>query len=42
MTEEHAQSSNTMLAAGAWIWVGVPFAYGLVQLFTKIPALFSS
>lgn len=42
MTEEHAESGSTMLAAVAWIWVGVPFAYGLVQLFTKIPALFSN
>ena len=25
----------------AWLWVGIPFAYGLVQLIAKIPALFS-
>ncbi|MFP5022194.1 MFS transporter small subunit [Pseudonocardia phyllosphaerae] len=24
----------------AWVWVGVPFAYGLYQLVLKIPALF--
>lgn len=24
----------------AWIWVGVPFGYGLYELFLKIPALF--
>ncbi|NIB31389.1 hypothetical protein HBB16_05915 [Pseudonocardia sp. MCCB 268] len=24
----------------AWLWVGVPFAYGLYQLVLKIPALF--
>lgn len=24
----------------AWLWVGVPFAYGLYELFLKIPALF--
>lgn len=26
----------------AWIWVLVPFGYGLVQLILKIPALFGS
>lgn len=24
----------------AWLWVGVPFAYGLYELVLKIPALF--
>lgn len=24
----------------AWLWVGIPFLYGLVQLIVKIPALF--
>lgn len=24
----------------AWVWVGVPFAYGLYSLVVKIPALF--
>ncbi|MEU4376432.1 MFS transporter small subunit [Pseudonocardia alni] len=24
----------------AWVWVGVPFAYGLYELVLKIPALF--
>lgn len=24
-----------------WLWVVVPFGYGLVQLVTRIPALFS-
>jgi hypothetical protein len=24
----------------AWLWVLVPFGYGLYQLLTKIPALF--
>ena len=28
-----------VLTAFAWIWVGVPFAYGLYQLIAKIPAL---
>ena len=25
----------------AWLWVAVPFTYGLVQLVARIPALFS-
>jgi hypothetical protein len=25
----------------AWLWVAVPFGYGLYQLLIKIPALFS-
>jgi hypothetical protein len=30
------------LTALAWLWVVVPFAYGLYQLLIKIPALFGS
>lgn len=37
-----AKSRNLILGIVGWIWVGVPFCYGLVQLFTKIPALFTS
>jgi hypothetical protein len=33
---------RTWLAALAWLWVVVPFAYGLYQLLIKIPALFGS
>jgi hypothetical protein len=33
---------NPVLAALAWIWVLVPFGYGLYQLVIKIPALFGS
>ena len=32
---------NVILGAVGWIWVGVPFCYGLVQLVLKIPGLFS-
>jgi hypothetical protein len=28
------------LVVVAWLWVGIPFLYGLVQLIMKIPALF--
>jgi hypothetical protein len=34
-------SRNLVLGMIGWIWVGVPFCYGLVQLVAKIPALFS-
>ena len=33
--------SRKALGVVAWLWVGLPFAYGLVQLVAKIPALFS-
>lgn len=36
------RSSNLTLGIVGWIWVGVPFCYGLVQLFLKIPALFTN
>ncbi len=29
------------LAVFAWIWVAVPFGYGLYQLLTKVAQLFS-
>ncbi|TCK21029.1 MFS transporter small subunit [Pseudonocardia endophytica] len=28
------------IAIVAWLWVGVPFAWGLYELIIKIPALF--
>ena len=31
---------NPVLAVLAWLWVLVPFGYGLVQLVGRIPALF--
>jgi hypothetical protein len=31
---------SPVLAALAWLWVLVPFCYGLYQLLIKIPALF--
>jgi hypothetical protein len=36
-----SSSRNAILGAVGWIWVGVPFCYGLVQLVLKIPGLFS-
>jgi hypothetical protein len=31
---------STPLVVLAWLWVAVPFGYGLYQLLIKIPALF--
>ncbi len=31
-----------MLVALVWLWVFVPFGYGLYQLVVKIPALFGT
>jgi hypothetical protein len=44
MTDQNsaAKSRNVTLGVVGWIWVGVPFCYGLVQLFLKIPALFTN
>lgn len=39
---EQGSSRNVMLGIMGWLWVGIPFGYGLVQLFLKIPALFTS
>ena len=30
------------VAVVAWLWVLVPFGYGLYQLLIKVPALFGS
>ncbi|WP_255426188.1 hypothetical protein [Pseudonocardia sp. C8] len=43
MSEQvHARQGNIhpVMAALAWLWVLVPFGYGLQQLLMKIPALF--
>ncbi|MBP2474197.1 hypothetical protein JOF53_003069 [Crossiella equi] len=29
------------LMAGAWLWVGLPFAYGLFELVRKVTQLFT-
>jgi hypothetical protein len=33
---------SPVLAVLAWLWVLIPFGYGLYQLLIKIPALFGS
>ena len=35
-----ARPISPVVAVLAWLWVLVPFAYGLVQLLGRIPALF--
>ncbi len=37
-----AKPVSPVLAALAWLWVLVPFGYGLYQLVVKIPALFGT
>jgi hypothetical protein len=41
-TREPAERPRTLLMVVAWLWVGVPFAYGLWQLLIKLPALFGN
>lgn len=35
-------ASTLIIGIVAWLWVLIPFAYGLYQLVIKIPALFGS
>jgi hypothetical protein len=39
-TEGTARPISPVFMVLAWLWVLVPFAYGLYQLVIKIPALF--
>lgn len=34
--------NRTALMTVAWLWVGLPFAYGLYQLIVKVTQLFQS
>ncbi|QUQ68092.1 MFS transporter small subunit [Kutzneria sp. CA-103260] len=34
--------NRSTLMVIAWLWVGLPFAYGLYQLFVKVVQLFQS
>lgn len=38
---EQSSSRNPTLGVIGWLWIGIPFCYGLVQLVLKIPALFT-
>ena len=39
----HEKPASSMLVIGivAWLWVLIPFAYGVYQLIIKNPALFA-
>ena len=37
---EEGPAISPVIAALTWLWVLVPFGYGLYQLLIKIPALF--
>ena len=39
-TAEHRPASMVVLAVLAWLWVLIPFSYGVWQLIGRIPALF--
>jgi hypothetical protein len=39
---EAPSSRDKLLGMVSWLWVGVPFAYGLCELVLKIPALFAN
>ena len=35
-----AGGGRGLLTALAWLWVGIPFVYGVIMLVLKLPALF--
>jgi hypothetical protein len=37
-----SNASNARNIIVSWLWVGVPFAYGVYELVVKIPALFTN
>ena len=41
-TQDRPAGGTLVIAVVAWLWVLIPFAYGLYQLVIKIPALFGS
>jgi hypothetical protein len=40
MSEPTQVRNRTFLLVVAWMWVGLPFAYGVYQLFLKVVQLF--
>jgi hypothetical protein len=42
MTTQDRPTSTLVIGIVAWLWVLIPFAYGLYELVIKIPALFGS
>jgi hypothetical protein len=41
MTEQRAAPNRTLLLIVAWLWVILPFAYGVYELIRKVTQLFS-
>lgn len=41
-TTQERSGANPVVAVLAWLWVLVPFGYGLYELLIKVPALFGS
>ncbi len=41
-TTPRPPAANPAVATVAWLWVLVPFGYGVYELLIKLPALFSS
>jgi len=40
-TQEKPAGGTLVIGIIAWLWVLIPFTYGLYQLIIKIPALFA-
>ncbi|SDP24842.1 MFS transporter small subunit [Lentzea jiangxiensis] len=40
MSSSRENPSSTLLLVGAWLWVGLPLAYGLYRLFLNAAKLF--
>ncbi|HET6286556.1 MAG TPA: hypothetical protein VFG15_07365 [Amycolatopsis sp.] len=40
MTEQAPERRRTGLMVLAWLWVALPFAYGVYELFRKVVQLF--
>jgi hypothetical protein len=40
-THDKPATNTLVIGIIAWLWVLIPFAYGLYQLVVKIPALFA-
>lgn len=39
-TKDTTGAASTPVVAGAWLWVTVPFLYGVYQLVLKVQTLF--
>jgi hypothetical protein len=41
VTVQEQRSPNLPLMVVAWLWVGIPFAYGVYELIRKVVQLFT-